>query len=104
MQVAHVGFELIKEYTANHICIDVIGIGSGVADRTKQLLKAYNDRAKVMDAQHPGTDTTLKTILHEVHVGSKPIPETLEEKKKKPFRTRLLQFEVTAILVHTYSD
>ena len=84
MQVAHIGFELIKEYKADHICIDVIGIGSGVVDRTKQLLRTYNDRAKQLDARHPGTDTTLKTILHEVHVGHKPIPETLEEKKKNP--------------------
>ena len=84
MQVANIGFGLIKEYKATHYCVDVIGIGAGVVDKTKELIRNYNDRAKQMDMLHPGTDTTLKTIVHEVHVGARPVPETQEEKSKNP--------------------
>lgn len=88
-EVATRGFALIKEYRADHFCVDVIGIGASVVDNTKRLIRGHNKQyANVVSMNSDGTATlganALRTIVHAVTVGSSPIPISLEDKKKKP--------------------
>jgi len=97
MQVTKVGMDLVEQYAPDYYCIDVIGIGSGIYDRTCEL---YHEK----DLPTSG--------LMPVHVGEKAIEEdkyynrraeifwnlrAFIDKVAIPFDSEMLDEELTTI-------
>jgi len=97
MQVTKIGMDLVEEHKPDYYCIDVIGIGSGVYDRTREI---YREK-----------DMELRGLMP-VHVGEKAIEEDKYYNKRAeifwnlrafidkvaiPFDTEMLDEELTTI-------
>ena len=76
VEIATIGYKLIKRYKPDHMIVDAIGIGSGVFDVINHLVKAHN--VKYED----DVRKRLKVKMHEVHIGSEPICERVDRAGK----------------------
>ena len=68
-KVAEKGFDLIQRFDPDDMCIDAIGIGAGVFDRTSDLVKEHN--IKHTNSGNP--ENRYKVRLHEIHIGGKTL-------------------------------
>ena len=75
-EVAQIGWKLIKEHNADHMCVDTIGIGAGVADRLDEYLEDHNRKAK----QEKALNLVFDTVVHHVEVGKNPEAENTKDK------------------------
>ena len=71
-KVAEILFDMALEENANHICVDSIGIGSGVVDNVHRMVKEHNFQAK-----HDPIITKFKPEVHEIVVGESPVRKYL---------------------------
>lgn len=70
-EVSKLLFSLIVEYNADDVCIDAIGIGSGVVDQVKNFILEYNAKERISNTNNDGQQAKLlKAIVHEIHIGS----------------------------------
>ena len=69
VEVSKVGFDLIKRFDPDDMCIDAIGIGSGVVDRTRELLREHNTKC----TNSGNAENRYKVQIHEIHIGGRPL-------------------------------
>ena len=76
VEVAAIGFRLIKQYRPDHIAVDTIGIGSGVYDVINHLIKAHNRKYINDPRKH------IKVKMHDIHIGGKPLCKRVDKEGK----------------------
>ena len=82
MEIAGIAVNLIREWKAQAVYVDVIGIGSGVYDRLVEMRKEFDD------AGHPKIHTNVQLV--DVNVATKAPVRAVQvlETESQPYRLR----------------